>query len=47
MFQFHNNFLPSYFDTFLISIADIHTYKTRIAANQSYYLPQPRKKYGI
>ena len=37
MFKFHNNFLPSYFDTFFTSIADIHTYKTRSAANQSYH----------
>ena len=36
----------SYFDTLFTSIADIHTYKTRSAANQSYYLPRARTNYG-
>ena len=47
MFKFHNNSLPSYFDTFFSSVADIHTYKTTSAANQSYYLPRARTNYGI
>ena len=47
MFKFHNNSLPSSFDTFFSSVADIHTYKTRSAANQSYYLPRARTNYGI
>ena len=47
MFKLHNNSLPSYCDTFLTSIADIHTYKTTSAANQSYYLPRARTNYGI
>ena len=47
MFKFHNNFLPSYFGTFFTSIADIHTFKTRSAANQLHYLPRARTNYGI
>ena len=47
MCNFHNNFLPYYFDTFFTLIADIHTYKTRSAANQSCYLPRARTNFGI
>ena len=47
MHKFHNNSLPSNFDTFFNSVLNIHNYNTRSAANQSYYLPRARTNYGI
>ena len=47
MFKFHNNLLPSYFDTFFTEIGEIHKYNTRAAANRSYYLPRARTNYGL
>ena len=47
MYKFHNNLLPSYFDTFFTEIGNVHSYNTRAAANESYYLPQARTNYGL
>ena len=47
MHKFNNKLLPFNFDTFFNSVLDIHTYITRSAANQPYYLPQARTNYGI
>ena len=46
MFKFHNNLLPSYFDTFFTPVESIHSYNTKSAANQSYSLPRERTDYG-
>ena len=38
MFKFHNNLLPSDFDTFLTLEENIHGYYIRSAGNQTYHL---------
>ena len=47
MYKFHNNLLPSYFDAFFTEIGNVHSYNTRAAANESYYLPRARTNYGL
>ena len=47
MFKFHNQLLPPVFNDLFISVNRIHSYNTRHAAKQSYYLPKARTNYGI
>ena len=47
MFKFHNNLLPSYFNSFFTTLGNVHKYNSRAAANQSYYLPRVRTNYGL
>ena len=44
--KFHNQLLPSAFQSFFSKINKIHSYNTRHAAKQSYYLPKARTNYG-
>ena len=46
-YKFHNNLLPSYFDAFFTEKGNVHSYNTRAAANESYYLPRARTNYGL
>ena len=46
MFKFHNNLLPSSFDTFFTPVENIHSYDTKSAANQSHSLPRARTNYA-
>lgn len=43
MYKYHNQLLPSVFNSFFSKILQIHTY----GAKQSYYLPKARTNYGI
>jgi hypothetical protein len=47
MFKFHNNSLPSIFNTLFTPVNKVHSYNTRHAAKQSYYLPKARTNYGL
>ena len=47
MYKYHNQLLPSVFNSFFTKISQIHTYNTRLGAKQSYYLPKARTNYGI
>ena len=40
IFMYHNQLLPSVFNSFFTKISQIHTYNTRLGAKQSYYLPK-------
>ena len=40
----YNGLLPSHFFT---PVKSIHTYNSRSAANQSYYIPSARTNYGL
>ena len=42
MYKYHNQLLPSVFNSFFTKISQIHTYNTRLGAKQSYYLPKAR-----
>ena len=44
MYKYHN---PPVFISFFTKITQIHSYNTRLAAKQSYYLPKARTNYGI
>ena len=39
MYKFHNQLLPTAFHSFFTKVTNIHKYNTRLAAKQSYYLP--------
>ena len=45
MYKFHNQLLPSAFQSFFSKVDKIHSYNTRHAAKQSYYLPKARTNY--
>lgn len=47
MYKYHNQLLPSVFNSFFTKISQINTYNTRLGAKQSYYLPKARTNYGI
>lgn len=47
MFKFHNQLLPSVFHNLFTPVDKIHSYNTRFAAKQSYYLPGARTNYGL
>ena len=46
MYKYHNKLLPLVFISSFIKITQIHSYNTRLAAKQSYYLPKARTNYG-
>jgi len=43
MYKFHNQLLPSVFQSFFTKLGTVHSYNTRHCAKQSYYLPKARK----
>lgn len=47
MYKFHNNLLPSVFDTFFTRVNKTHNYNTRLSSKLSYSLPKVRTNYGI
>ena len=47
MYKFHNSLLPNAFQSFFKKIDQVHSFNTRLAAKQTYYLPKARKNYGI
>ena len=47
LFKFYNGLLPPTFEHFFTPVKSIHSYNTRSAANQSYYIPRARTNYGL
>lgn len=47
LFKFYNGLLSSAFDYFFTPVKSIHTYNTRSAANQSYYIPRARANHCL
>ena len=48
MYKYHNQLLlPSVLNSFFTKISQIHTYNTRLGAEQSYYLSKARTNYGV
>ena len=47
MYKYHNQLLPPVFISFFAEITQIHNYNTRLASEQSYYLPKATTNYGI
>ena len=47
MYKFHNQLLPSVFDTFLNPVGNIHCYNTRLSSRMTYAIPKARTNYGI
>ena len=47
MYKFHNQLLPSVFDTFLNLVGNIHCYNTRLSSRMTYAIPKARTNYGI
>ena len=47
MMKIHNNLLPSIFNTLFTPVNCVHSYNTRSAAKQSYYIPKIRTNYGL
>ena len=47
MFKFHNQLLPSVFNSYFTSVENIHSYNTRATAKKCYYLPKARTNYGL
>ena len=46
MHKYHNQLLPSFFDSFCTKADQVHSYNTRHASKLSYYLPKVRTNYG-
>ena len=46
MYKYHNQLLPSVFDSFFTKVDQVHSYNTRHASKLSYYLPKVRINYG-
>ena len=47
MYKYHNSLLPSAFNCFFMKISQVHSYNTRLAVKQTYYLPNARTNYGL
>lgn len=47
MYKYHNSLLPSAFNCFFMKISQVHSYNTRLAVKQTYYLPNARTNYGM
>ena len=47
MYKHHNSLLPSAFNCFFMKISHVHSYNTRLAVKQTYYLPNARTNYGM
>ena len=47
MYKYHNQLLPPVFISFFTKITQIHSYNTRLAVKQSFYLSKARTDYGI
>ena len=45
MYKYHNQLLPSVFDSFFTKVDQVHSYNTRHASKLSYYLPKVRANY--
>ena len=46
MYKYHNQLLPSGFNSFFTKVDQVHSYNTRHASKLSYYLPKVRTNYG-
>ena len=44
MYNFHNNNLPDFFNSFFVDVP--HSHNTRLASNTSYFTPNIRTNYG-
>ena len=42
MYKYHNQLLPSVFNSFFTKVDQVHSYNTRHASKLSYYLPKVR-----
>jgi hypothetical protein len=42
MYKFHNNILPSIFESFFTRVDQVHNYRTRSSTSESYYIPKVR-----
>ena len=40
MYKYHNQLLPSVFNSFFTKVDQVHSYNTRNASKLSYYLPK-------
>ena len=47
IYKHHNSLLPSAFNCFFMKISHVHSYNTRLAVKQTYYLPNARTNYGM
>ena len=47
MYKYHNSLLPSALNCFFMKISQVHSYNTRLAVKQTYYLPNARTNYGL
>jgi hypothetical protein len=47
MYKFHNNILPSIFESFFTRVDQVHNYRTRSSTSESYYIPKVRTNYGL
>ena len=46
MYKYHNQLLPSVFNSFFTKVDQVHSYNTRYASKLSYFLPKVRTNYG-
>ena len=46
MYKYHNELLPSVFNSFFTKVDQVHSYNTRHASKLSYYLPKVRTNHG-
>ena len=46
MYEYHNQLLPSVFNSFFTKVDQVHSYNTRHASKLSYSLPRVRTNYG-
>ena len=46
MYKFHNNLLPSVFDSYFNSVRMLHNYNTRLSSKMTYVIPKVRTNYG-
>jgi len=46
MYDFHSNTLPSVFRDFFIPTRNVHSYRTRLASKDSFYIGKIRTNYG-
>ena len=47
MFKFHNQLLPSVYNSYFTSVENIHSYNSRSTAKKYYYLAKARTNYGL
>ena len=46
MHKYHNNLLPTTFETLFVRVNEVHDYNTRLSSKISYSIPKIRTSYG-